>query len=150
MAQMWNVPASDLTTGSGVMTHAASRSTATYASLASRVASMTAPSAARLSVARWLRGSNERWPQKTYLSVAGLGDRDRLLAPRDEPFAVEVRADLLDSEARGAGCGDRNAIGGADVSGQHQAVQPASFARGEAIRSAGKCNFNPAFGAVDP
>lgn len=53
-----------------------------------------APDAARLSFARWLRGSNERWPQRTYLSVAGLGDRDRLLAPRDEPFAIEVRADL--------------------------------------------------------
>jgi hypothetical protein len=64
---------------------------------------LAAPSAARLSVARWLGGSNERWPQKTYLSVAGLGDRDRLLAPRDEPFTVEVRADLPDLEARGAG-----------------------------------------------
>jgi len=44
-AQMWNVPASELTTGSGVVTHAASKRTATYASLASRVASMTPPSA---------------------------------------------------------------------------------------------------------
>jgi isoquinoline 1-oxidoreductase subunit beta len=43
-AQMWNVPASELTTGSGVVTHAASKRTATYASLASRVASMTPPS----------------------------------------------------------------------------------------------------------
>ena len=42
-AQMWNVPASELTTGSGVVTHAASKRTATYASLASRVASMTPP-----------------------------------------------------------------------------------------------------------
>src|SRR4029077_16409865 len=42
-AQMWNVPASSLTTGSGVVTHAASKRTATYASLASRVASMTPP-----------------------------------------------------------------------------------------------------------
>ncbi len=40
---MWNVPASQLTTGSGVVTHAASRRTATYASLASRVASMPPP-----------------------------------------------------------------------------------------------------------
>ncbi len=44
-AQMWNVPASELTTGSGVVTHAASKRTATYASLASRVASMTPPAA---------------------------------------------------------------------------------------------------------
>jgi isoquinoline 1-oxidoreductase beta subunit len=42
-AEMWNVPASQLTTGSGVVTHAASKRTATYASLASRVASMTPP-----------------------------------------------------------------------------------------------------------
>jgi isoquinoline 1-oxidoreductase subunit beta len=42
-AQMWNVPAAELTTGSGVVTHAASKRTATYASLASRVASMTPP-----------------------------------------------------------------------------------------------------------
>jgi isoquinoline 1-oxidoreductase beta subunit len=38
------VPASELTTGSGVVTHAASKRTATYASLASRVTSMTPPS----------------------------------------------------------------------------------------------------------
>src|SRR5439155_14273636 len=33
-AKQWNVPASELTTGSGVVTHASSRRTATYASLA--------------------------------------------------------------------------------------------------------------------
>lgn len=53
-----------------------------------------APGAARLSLARWLLGSSERWPQRTYLTISGLDDRDRLLAPRDEPFALEVRADL--------------------------------------------------------
>jgi hypothetical protein len=62
-----------------------------------------APDAARLSFARWLRGSNERWPQKTYLTVTGLGDGARLLAPRDEPFALEVRADLPTSEPSGSG-----------------------------------------------
>jgi hypothetical protein len=55
---------------------------------------LVAPGAARLSVARWLLGSNERWPQKTYMTIAGLGERHKLLAPRDEPFALEVRADL--------------------------------------------------------
>ena len=44
-AQMWNVPAAELTTGSGVVTHAASKRTATYASLASRVAAMQPPAA---------------------------------------------------------------------------------------------------------
>ena len=44
-AQMWSVPASELTTGSGVVTHASSRRTATYASLSSRVAAMTPPAA---------------------------------------------------------------------------------------------------------
>ena len=42
-AQMWNVPASQLTTGSGAVAHAASRRTATYASLSSRVAALPAP-----------------------------------------------------------------------------------------------------------
>jgi len=60
-----------------------------------------APQAARLSLARWLLGSSERWPQRTYLTVAGLGDRDRLMAPRDEPFTLEVHADLPAVETRG-------------------------------------------------
>jgi hypothetical protein len=60
-----------------------------------------APDAARLSVARWLLGSRERWPQRTYLTVMGLDDRGRLLAPRDEPFLVEVRSDLPRVEPRG-------------------------------------------------
>lgn len=66
------------------------------------------PAAARLSLARWLRGSNERWPQGTYLSVTGLGDGDRLLAPRDEPFTLEVRADMPDLRQQG----DRWAVPG--------------------------------------
>ena len=36
----------------------------------------------------------ERWPQRTYLAVMGLDQNGRLLAPRDEPLALEVRADL--------------------------------------------------------
>jgi hypothetical protein len=60
-----------------------------------------APAAARLSLARWLRGSNERWPQATYLSVSGVGDGDHLLVPRNEPFTLEVRADLPGLRPRG-------------------------------------------------
>ena len=44
-AQMWNVPADQVTTGSGTVRHAASGRTATYASLSSRVAAMPAPTA---------------------------------------------------------------------------------------------------------
>jgi isoquinoline 1-oxidoreductase beta subunit len=42
-AQQWGVPAGELTTGSGVVTHAASKRTATYASLASRAATLPVP-----------------------------------------------------------------------------------------------------------
>ncbi|WP_435010746.1 hypothetical protein P12x_002025 [Tundrisphaera lichenicola] len=52
------------------------------------------PQAARLSFARWLLGSNERWPQQTYLTVMGLDSEGHLLVPRDERFALEVRSDL--------------------------------------------------------
>jgi hypothetical protein len=62
---------------------------------------LIAPAAARLSLARWLRGSNERWPQATYLAVTGVGDGDRMLVPRDEPFTLEVRADLPDLRSQG-------------------------------------------------
>jgi len=60
-----------------------------------------APNAARLSLARWLLGSSERWPQKTYLTVMGLSDAGRLLAPRDERFWLEVRSDLPMLESDG-------------------------------------------------
>ena len=55
---------------------------------------IAAPDAARLSFARWLRGSAERWPQQTYLTVMGLDGQGRLLAPRDERVVMEVRSDL--------------------------------------------------------
>ena len=42
-AAMWNVPATELTTGSGVVTHAGSGRTATYGSLAERAATLTPP-----------------------------------------------------------------------------------------------------------
>ena len=53
-----------------------------------------APDPARLSLARWLFGSSERWPQRTYLTVMGLDDSGRLVVPRDERFMMEVRSDL--------------------------------------------------------
>ena len=64
---------------------------------------VVAPDVAGLSYRRWLRGSNERWPQRTYLSVAGLGDGRSLLAPRDEPFAIEIRADMPGLTPEGGG-----------------------------------------------
>jgi hypothetical protein len=67
-----------------------------------------APDAARLSFARWLLGSSERWPQRTYLSVMGLNDRGRLIAARDERVPIEVRSDLPLIEPRG----DRWSVGG--------------------------------------
>jgi hypothetical protein len=59
-----------------------------------------APRAARLSAARWLFGSAQRWPQRTYLTVMGLDDLGRLVAPRDERFQIEVRGDLPMVEQR--------------------------------------------------
>ena len=62
-----------------------------------------APTAARLSFARWMLGSKERWPQRTYLAVTGVGDGNSLLAARDEPLTVEVRADLPAIQPKGRG-----------------------------------------------
>jgi isoquinoline 1-oxidoreductase beta subunit len=50
-AANWNVPATELTTGAGVVTHAASRRTATYASLAAKAATMPLPDVAAINVA---------------------------------------------------------------------------------------------------
>jgi isoquinoline 1-oxidoreductase beta subunit len=47
-AQQWNVPAAELTTGGGMVTHAATKRTATYASLASRAAALPLPDAAAI------------------------------------------------------------------------------------------------------
>ena len=65
-----------------------------------RVCGRGAPKPARLSLARWLFGSSERWPQRTYLTVVGLDSRGRIIAPRDERFFVEVRSDLPDVESK--------------------------------------------------
>lgn len=45
-AEQWSVPQSELSTARGAVSHAASKRTATYASLASRAASLSAPSVA--------------------------------------------------------------------------------------------------------
>jgi isoquinoline 1-oxidoreductase beta subunit len=47
-AQQWSVPASELTTGSGMVRHAGSNRTATYASLSARAATLTPPAPADL------------------------------------------------------------------------------------------------------
>jgi len=60
-----------------------------------------APQSARLSFARWLLGSNERWPQRTYLTVMGLDANGQILAPRDERVVLEVRSDLPRIKAQG-------------------------------------------------
>ncbi len=62
-----------------------------------------APRAARLSVARWLFASSQRWPQQIYLTLMGLNnDSNALLAPRDERFQIEVRSDLPLVEPKGS------------------------------------------------
>ena len=50
-AEMWSVPARELATSGGIVTHAPSRRTATYASLASRAAAMPVPDAAAIKAA---------------------------------------------------------------------------------------------------
>jgi len=48
------------------------------------------PGVTSLWAKRWFLASDVRWPQRTYVSVVGLGDDGRLLAPRGESFVVEV------------------------------------------------------------
>lgn len=51
-----------------------------------------APQTASLWARRWLAGSNVRWPQQTYLSVAGLNSDGVLLVPRGELSVVQIGA----------------------------------------------------------
>lgn len=50
------------------------------------------PDTASLWARRWLKGSNERWPQRNYLAISGLHDGDTLLVPRGESLLVNVEA----------------------------------------------------------
>lgn len=47
------------------------------------------PASASLWAKRWLLASNQAWPQRTYLTVAGLVD-NRILVPRGEPHVLRV------------------------------------------------------------
>lgn len=49
------------------------------------------PSTMRLWAKRWLVGSNEPWPQRTHLQIAGL-ENGRIVVPRGEPFVLRVSA----------------------------------------------------------
>src|SRR4051812_18483556 len=50
---------------------------------------IVAPSTASLWARRWFFGSNQPWPQRTHLAVAGLHD-GRLIVPRGEPAVLRV------------------------------------------------------------
>ncbi|HUY88619.1 MAG TPA: hypothetical protein VMV10_07790, partial [Pirellulales bacterium] len=51
-----------------------------------------APDAAGLWGRRWFAGSNERWPQRNYLAIAGLDEGDALIVPRGESLLVNLDA----------------------------------------------------------
>jgi hypothetical protein len=52
---------------------------------------LIAPAATRLWAARMFLGSNQPWPQNTYLQIAGVRD-GVLVVPRAEPFVLRVSA----------------------------------------------------------
>ncbi|HEV7224946.1 MAG TPA: hypothetical protein VGN42_19740 [Pirellulales bacterium] len=60
--------------------------------LAAAAFACLAPDAAGLWARRWFKGSFERWPQRNYLAIAGLADRDTLLVPRGESLLVQLDA----------------------------------------------------------
>jgi len=60
--------------------------------LAAAAFAYLAPDAAGLWARRWFEGSHERWPQRNYLAIAGLGDGDTLLVPRGESLLVHLDA----------------------------------------------------------
>lgn len=60
------------------------------------------PATAELWARRWLAGSTVRWPQKTYLSLDGLGGETKLLVPRGELLLLHINAKPEFSGASGA------------------------------------------------
>jgi len=66
------------------------------------VAAIFWPTIAQLWAKRWLLGSSQRWPQRTYLSIVGLENGDRLYVPRGESILLEVETEPHFS-ARAAG-----------------------------------------------
>lgn len=55
------------------------------------ILSIVFPATMKLWAKRWFLGSNEAWPQRTYLRVLGLED-GRIIVPRGEPFVLRVAA----------------------------------------------------------
>ena len=50
---------------------------------------LAAPATAGLWARRWFAGSGQPWPQRTYLTVAGLED-GKIVVPRGEPFVLRA------------------------------------------------------------
>jgi hypothetical protein len=58
--------------------------------LGSMLFAAAAPVTAGLWAKRWFAGSNQPWPQKTYLTIAGLDESGKIIVPRGEPFVVRA------------------------------------------------------------
>ncbi len=58
--------------------------------IASLIFTIAAPATASLWARRWFAGSNVPWPQKTYLTIAGLCSDGRIIVPRSEPFVLRA------------------------------------------------------------
>jgi isoquinoline 1-oxidoreductase subunit beta len=83
-AAQWNVPASELTTGSGTVKHARTNRTATYASLADAVAKLPAPDAAAVTAAM-------KDPKDFKIMGTRIGSRDNMDIVTGKPaFSIDV------------------------------------------------------------
>jgi isoquinoline 1-oxidoreductase beta subunit len=81
-AQQWNVPAAELTTGSGMVRHAATNRSATYASLTARAATITPPAPADLRL---------KDPKDFKIIGKGLAGVDNMAITTGKPiFSVDV------------------------------------------------------------
>jgi hypothetical protein len=72
------------------------------------------PSLAALWARRWFAGSNQPWPQRTYLDVAGLND-GRILVPRGEPYVLRTSVHDNSVEPQSISIRLRDARGGGKV-----------------------------------